>query len=286
MSRLDGIADVHPKPLVSVCIPTYRGAAHLQAAINSVLEQSLSDLELIVIDDNSPDSTQELMTGYADPRIRYLRNPENLGPEGNWNRCLYEAHGQYLKVLPQDDLLYPNTLARQVRVLEDNSNGDIALVFGSRTILDADGQVIMRRGYPRGKEGRVAARELIRRCVRYGTNLIGEPGAVLMRKSLADTTGRFDGDIPYVIDLDYWVRLLAYGDGYYLPDPVSAFRVSSGSWSVAIGSRQSAEYTRFIAKLRESMDTQITPLDALMGNLLARLNNVLRLLFYKRALLR
>ena len=268
------------KPLVSVCIPTYRGVAHLRAAIDSVLEQTLDNLELIVIDDNSPDGTAELVAEYSDPRIRYLRNPVNLGPEGNWNRCLSEARGIYFKLLPQDDLLYPDTLERQVRVLEQDRSESIALVFGARTILNAAGRSIMQRGYPGGKEGRVAARELVRRCVRYGTNLIGEPGSVLMRKSLANAVGPFDGSIPYVIDLDYWVRLLGHGDGYYLPEPIAAFRVSAGSWSVKIGGRQSIEFSVFIKKMRHLRGVEIGVFDALLGNTLARFNNLLRLVFY------
>ena len=60
-------------PQVSVCIPTYRGAAHIAPAVQSVLSQSLPDFELIVIDDNSPDETVDLVLGFADPRIRTLR---------------------------------------------------------------------------------------------------------------------------------------------------------------------------------------------------------------------
>ncbi|MCK7579239.1 MAG: AAC(3) family N-acetyltransferase [Chromatiales bacterium] len=85
-------------PLISVCIPTYRGAAHLPAAIDSVLEQTLSDFELVIIDDNSPDQTAEIVSAYSDSRIRYLRKSVNLGPEGNWNRCLAEARGTYFKL--------------------------------------------------------------------------------------------------------------------------------------------------------------------------------------------
>jgi glycosyltransferase involved in cell wall biosynthesis len=268
-------------PLISVCIPTYRGAAHLPAAIDSVLEQTLSDFELVIIDDNSPDQTAEIVSAYSDSRIRYLRNSVNLGPEGNWNRCLAEARGTYFKLLPQDDLLYPQSLARQAAVLDADTDSHIALVFGARDIVDCAGRIITRRGYPHGRNGALAAHELIRRCVRHGTNLIGEPGGVLFRKATADSVGYFDGSIPYVIDLDYWVRLLSYGEGYYLSDPVSAFRVASSSWSVAIGNSQSTEYSRFIAKVQGISGIEITLLDSLVGKLLAHVNNILRLIFYK-----
>lgn len=269
------------RPLVSVCIPTYLGEAHLAAAIDSVLGQSLTNLELVIIDDNSPDTTQRVVASYDDPRIRYQRNTRNLGPEGNWNRCLQVARGRYFKLLPQDDLLYPDTLQRQIEILEQDQDGRLALVFGARDIIDAKGRVMTRRGYPGGREGMIHATSLVRRCVRLGTNLIGEPGGVLMRKSLADQVGAFDASIGYIIDLDYWVRLLAHGNAYYMGNPVSAFRVSSGSWSVAIGGRQSEEYRHFIAKLRAQPEWGIGNLDALAGNLMARLNTLMRLAFYR-----
>ena len=81
-------------PRVSICIPTYKGERTLGAAIESVLAQTLTDFELVVIDDQSPDGTRELVAGFADVRIRYFRNETNLGPEGNWNRCLVEAEGK------------------------------------------------------------------------------------------------------------------------------------------------------------------------------------------------
>src|SRR5512134_2699028 len=123
----------NPTPTVSVCIPTYRGAAHVAAAIESVLRQSFTDFELIISDDNSPDATVEIAAGYKDARIRLLRNPRNLGAEGNWNRCLAAARGRYFKLLPQDDVLVADCLERQVAVLEQDDERRLALVFCART---------------------------------------------------------------------------------------------------------------------------------------------------------
>jgi glycosyltransferase involved in cell wall biosynthesis len=268
-------------PQVSVCVPTYLGAQHLPATINSVLEQSFGDFELVIIDDNSPDQTEQLVAKFHDPRIHYHRNRTNLGPEGNWNRCLQECKGQYFKLLPQDDLLYPDTLKRQVEILENDKKLQLALVFGKRNIIDTNDKVITQRGYPAGKEGFIPARQLIRRCVRFGTNLIGEPGGVLMRKSLTDRVGAFDGDISYVIDLDYWIRLLNFGNAYYLNEPVSTFRVFPGSWSVKIGTMQGKEYCQFINKLAKSSRHKINSIDCLMGKVNAHTNNIMRLIFYK-----
>jgi glycosyltransferase involved in cell wall biosynthesis len=215
--------------LVSVCIPTYRGSAFLAAAIDSVLSQSYPHHEIWILDDNSPDDTQVIVSRYSDPRIKYLRNPKNLGPGGNWNRCLEVAQGKYFKLLPHDDLLAPGCLEEQVSVLEDDSAGKIALVFGFRQIIDPSGRILMTRKLSRTKAGSINGLTLIKRCTRAGTNLIGEPGNALFRRELVGTVGSYDATNSYLVDLDYWFRILLHGEAYYTETKASSFRVVPGS---------------------------------------------------------
>lgn len=271
-------------PTLSVCIPTYRGEAYLGAAIESVLAQDYLDFELVVIDDNSPDQTAAIVSNYRDDRIRYIKNQINLGPEGNWNRCLEEARGKYVKLLPQDDVLAPTCLMQQVEILEQDSNESVALVFCARHIINQQGRIITKRGYPGGVAGHIPGQCAIKKSIRYGTNLIGEPGGVMFRKSLSDAIGKFDGSIPYIIDLDYWFRLLGQGSAYYLDAPLASFRVSSVSWSVAIGNRQRVDFKLFIDKCAANEKYGLTGLDVFIGKGMAMLNNYLRLLFYKFAI--
>jgi glycosyltransferase involved in cell wall biosynthesis len=268
-------------PAVSICIPTYKGAAHLRRAIRSVLAQSYSDFELLIIDDDSPDETSAVVAGFDDPRIRYIRNPRNVGAEANWNKCLEEARGRYFKLLPQDDALHSTCLEKQVAVLEADPREEVAIVFCARSIVDACDRVVMTRRYWNTRSGRIAGSTAIAACVARGTNVIGEPAGVLFRKSLATRIGRFDGSIPYVIDLDYWVRLLAHGAAHYLPESLASFRVSGGSWSVAIGSRQSAEFSRFIDKVVRTSGVAVPLRARIAGKFMARVNNGLRLLMYR-----
>lgn len=268
-------------PLVSICIPTFRGAETIGATIKSVLEQTFSDFELIVIDDVSTDNTQAVVAQFSDARLRYLRNERNLGPEGNWNRCLSEARGKYFKLLPHDDLLYPECLARQVAALDSDLDEQIALTFSARDVIGPSGKVLTRRGYPGALDGRIASHDILRACVRRGTNLIGEPGAVLMRKSLADRVGKFDGTNPYVIDLDFWFRMLAHGDAWYNPAPLAAFRVSRQQWSVVIGSGQSNDFRNFLIRTEAKCPLPLNAFDRFVGHFTPTLNNFARLLFYR-----
>lgn len=267
-------------PTVSVCIPTYMGAAHLGQTIDSVLAQRYADFELLIIDDHSQDGTGQLVAGYADPRIRYLRNARNLGAEANWNRCLDEARGRYFKLLPHDDLIAPDCLARQVAVLERDQAQAIALVYCARTVINAQGRAIMARGGGR-RAGPIPGPVLVRRSLRRGTNLIGEPGAVLFRRQLAREVGRFDASLPYVVDLDYWCRLLRHGEACYLPQPLASFRLSRAAWSVALARRQSADFRGLMERLADDPHYALGPAGRLAGHLMAGLNRRLRLALYR-----
>jgi len=264
-------------PVVTVAIPTYGGDRHLGAAIESVLRQTFTDFELVVIDDSSPDKTAAIVARFADPRLVYLRNARNLGPQGNWNRCLEVARGRYFKLLPHDDVLHPSCLERQVGVLDADADQRIALTFSARDVLGPDGRTITRRSYPGGREGVITGSKVMRDCVRRGTNLVGEPGAVMFRRSLADRVGQFDATNPYVIDLDYWFRLLGIGDAHYCPERLAGFRISGASWSVAIGARQGRDFREFA----ERVDSSATFWDHSVGRFAAYFNNLARLAFYR-----
>jgi glycosyltransferase involved in cell wall biosynthesis len=271
-------------PAVSVCIPTYRGAAHIAETIESALAQTFADFELVIVDDASPDETGQVVARYRDARLRYVRSESNAGVEENWNRCLRFARGRYFKLLPHDDLIAPECLSRQVAVLEADRDERLALVFCARRIIDSRSRALMTRRYPRSSSGAIPARAVLRNCIRSGANLLGEPGGLLFRTALASRVGAFDASLRIVTDLDYWFRLLLHGDAYYLPERLASFRVSQGAWSVAIGTAQDAEFRAFIAKVGTNPAYGLSALDMARGRLLARVNTLAKLLFYRLVL--
>jgi glycosyltransferase involved in cell wall biosynthesis len=273
------------EPLVSICIPSYRGAAFLPATIESVLQQTHRNFELWILDDASPDETEAVVRRFADPRIHFVRGERNVGPEENWNRCLRVATGKYYKLLPQDDLLAPGSLAEHVAVLESDVNEELALVFGSRLVIDHNGKPVFRRGWSAAVGERVQGRTLARRCVSAGTNLIGEPGNGLMRRSLTERIGNYSSEHPYMIDLDYWFRALTCGDAFYTAKPSSSFRISRGSWSVRLGRKQLEDFMGFVDKYAADASFGIRRIDKLLGFTRARLNTIGRAMVY-RSLLR
>src|SRR5512147_185345 len=108
------------KVLVSIGLPVYNGENFLEAAVRSVLSQSLDDLQLVISDNASTDRTAEICRDYAaaDPRVVYLRNETNLGAAPNYNRTFHESTGRYFKWLAHDDQMGPQYLERTVGALE------------------------------------------------------------------------------------------------------------------------------------------------------------------------
>lgn len=270
-------------PVVSVAIPVFNGEPYLAQAIESVLGQTFNDFELIICDNASSDRTIEIAQSYADPRIRILRSPTNIGFGPNWNRCLGEASGRYIKILPHDDLLHPRCLEEQVSILDGDTAGKIALVFSARRIIGPSGRSIMTRSLGHGRS-QFSGLAMARQTARKGTNPIGEPGAVLFRSSSARAAGQFNERRPFVIDIDYWLRLLKHGDASYLPETLASFRVSSSSHSVRILRRQALEFTAFLRDLSESGLYSLSKTEIALGAATASANCVGRALFYRFAI--
>ena len=121
-------------PRVSVIIPTYNRANMVGDAVQSVLEQSYADWELIVVDDGSQDNTRDVLADYSDPRIRYIYQ-ENRKLPGARNTGIRAGTGEYVAFLDSDDLFTPGKLERQVAVLDRSP--DVGLVASGWTEVDA-----------------------------------------------------------------------------------------------------------------------------------------------------
>jgi hypothetical protein len=124
-------------PVVSVIMPTWNGERFLRPAIDSILNQTLTDFELIVIDDGSTDSTPRILTDYKDDRLVVLTNEHNLGIAGATNRGLAAARGEYVALQDHDDISLPQRFQVQVEYLD--SHPEIALVGSGATLIDQDG---------------------------------------------------------------------------------------------------------------------------------------------------
>lgn len=209
-------------PPVSVCIPTYNYARFLPEAIESILRQTFTDFELLIIDDGSTDDTAAVVQKFAaqDARIRFRINNPNLGMVNNWNLCLREARGEFIKFVFADDYLAsPQALQEMLAPLLADSS--ISLVASARNLVDAESQVLQVRSCF-GKSTILPGHQVIRRCLVAGRNLIGEPTVVLFRKQTA--ARGFNPAYRQIVDLEMWCHLLEQGRLAYLSEPLCAFR--------------------------------------------------------------
>lgn len=271
------------EPLISVCIPSYNSERFIAATLESILTQTLTDFEIVIADDKSTDDTLSIIKEFADPRIRLIQNDENLGLGGNWNKVLSCARGKYVKLLGDDDLLYPECLARQVNVLEAPANSAVVLAVCNREVINARNEVVMRRRFPFGP-GLVNGRKLIRNSVRWGSNLIGEPVVGLFRRQDLNRNAMCDPSNPYVIDLALWAELLKRGDAFIDVDYLAGFRISPARTSARIGRRQAAYFRDFVRAMRRDSFYRLSLFDTMPGYILSAQWCLLRNLFiYSRS---
>lgn len=123
----------------SICIPAYK-SQHLQACIQSILDQTVEDFELILLNDRSPQPVEEVVKGFSDPRIRYFCNEKNVGAYHlvqNWNKCMDLSQGEYLVIMGDDDLLEPNYLEEFLRLIERYP--DLNVYHCRSQIIDEEG---------------------------------------------------------------------------------------------------------------------------------------------------
>ncbi|WP_420751543.1 glycosyltransferase family 2 protein [Rhodococcus sp. O3] len=267
------------RPKLSVVIPAYNNAPFIEATVESVLAQDFGDFELIIADHSSPDGTADLLHKYEDdPRVTLLSTPAGGGAPRNWQRVTAEATGEYVKLVCGDDLLYPGALSAQVAALDAHPSA--VAVASQRDILDARGEKMIGGRGLQGLSGLVPGAEAIRRTVRLGTNVFGEPMCVTMRRDVLERAGGWDGRFPYLIDMASYSKVLFHGDLYALRQVVGGFRVSAGQWSVALvaeQARQAKAYHRWVA---EELPGGLRAADVWKGNRRAELSALQRRVFY------
>lgn len=253
-------------PRVSVVVPAYRNLEYLSATLDSILCQDYDDYELVVADHSSGDGTEALLARYADhPRVRVLSpTPAGGGALANWNRVSEQARGQFVKLVCGDDLISSTALREQVQALD--SHPGAVLVASRRDLIDASGRVVIRGRGLDGLEGLIPGREAIRRSVRAGSNIFGEPACVMFRREVLAREGGWDNSFPYLIDQATYARILLHGDFVALPRTLASFRISATQWSVRLTNQQAEQAQGFHRALRARMPDLLSARDVTVGN--------------------
>ncbi|WP_138429435.1 glycosyltransferase family 2 protein [Fodinibius saliphilus] len=132
------------KPLVTIGIPTYnRADGYLKNALESALQQTYPNIEIIVSDNCSPDNTEKLINSYKDERIKYFKHKKNIGANNNFNFCVEKANGMYFHMLHDDDLIDPDFIETCIGKVD--SKPDAGLIRTGMRIIDGNGFLIAKR---------------------------------------------------------------------------------------------------------------------------------------------
>ncbi|MDQ0633323.1 glycosyltransferase involved in cell wall biosynthesis [Arthrobacter pascens] len=253
-------------PKVSIVIPAYNNVQYIEETLESVLNQSFDDYEVVIADHSSIDGTAEVIARFADhPKVRVLSpTPTGGGAQANWNRVSQAATGEYLKLVCGDDLIARDALAHQVEALE--SNPGAVIVSSLRDLVDADGRLFLKGRGLQGVSGRVSGRQAIRATVRAGSNIFGEPACSLFRRDILAKEGWWDNTHPYLIDEATLARICRHGDFVALRESLASFRISASQWSVRLARQQSDQAISFHHRLREDDPTLLSRFDVILGN--------------------
>jgi glycosyltransferase involved in cell wall biosynthesis len=253
------------RPEISICIPTYNGEKYIARTIQSVLDQTFSNFEIIVSDDGSTDRTLEIVRSFNDPRIVRIDSLSKVGAEANWNNSVANARADLIKLICQDDVLYRHCLQTEFEAMSVSANQDVTFCFSLRDFVTPKNRFIKGRRIANSDQKKLSRTQMLRRIVRSGGNPIGEPMAVTFRKTAFERAGKFHGD--YVIDLNMWVGLLDVGSALFIPSRLSAFRISKTSWTSSLKKSQFGTVNSLAKKIRRENKDSVSSIDLVRGQI-------------------
>ena len=224
---------------ISIVIPAYNVGAYIGETIQSALDQTLGDFELIVVDDGSTDETAEVAAGFSDPRIRLIRQT-NQGSSAARNRGLEACSGRYVCFLDGDDLWVRDKLELQAGWLDTHPETD--LIFGASQVVEADGGDAGRSVFRH--PGAHSFESMMREDV------IGNGSSQMARRDVVERAGRFDVTLNASVDHDLWLRiaLLREGNVHGMGRTVTLYR-RRGQQISSDWQRKEASWTRLMKKL-------------------------------------
>ena len=213
-------------PLISVIMAAYNASAYIRAAINSILNQSEQDFELIIVNDGSTDDTEAIVKSYASDKIRYYINPENLGISKTRNRAIEMARGEYIAIADSDDISHPQRLEIQAIFLAKHPQ--IGVV--SARIKNFKDKSRWSKKYQAGIIKAIHSPEQIRSRLIFGTT-VPDPVAMIRKNLFAQHNLSYDTDLPVSQDFKLFLHLGLVTDMAILASELLLYRIHPGNMS-------------------------------------------------------
>lgn len=262
---------------VSICIPTYNGEKYIKKTIESILNQTFDNYEVIIVDDGSTDNTINIIKSYNNPKFKIISKEKSKGMVYNWNRCFDYADGKYILFLFQDDIITPNCLEEKVNVMDNND--EIVFSYSASAIIDENDRVRLIRKYHR-KRKIFYGKNQIKKSFYLSKNIYGEPSNILFRKSICDMSDKFCTNLNYTPDIEYSLRISKFGKVAYINKTLTRFRISSSSMT-----RKLFKNYRNIIKDDEMFinefikNNRVNIIEILIHRVMTRIRSFLKILF-------
>lgn len=199
------------KPFISICIPAYKRVTYLQRLLQSIVNQTYADYEVIITDDSPDDTVKELVESFSGSiLITYLKNIPAAGTPGNWNIAMQKANGEWIKLMHDDDwFVLPTSLQKFADAAANTKN---SFIFSAcNNIYSSTGRAV--NEFLTGWKKEMLEDSTLNL---FYQNVIGHPSTVMHRK---DDQVIYDTQFKWVVDIDFYVRYLQKHKGYiYIPE--------------------------------------------------------------------
>ncbi|ULT22456.1 glycosyltransferase [Sphingobacterium sp. E70] len=193
-------------------MPAYNAGKYIKESISSILNQTYTHFELLIINDGSTDNTLEIISGFSDQRIRVINNAQNMGLLYTRNLALIEVNTEFIAIMDSDDVAMPERLAIQLKELYDNPN--IALIGSQASMIDENGKIIQEKMYP------VIDEELLKASIPFYNAFVHS--SVMIRSNVLRDLGGYKED--YAEDYDLFLRAATQYRIKNLPDILIHYR--------------------------------------------------------------
>jgi len=229
------------KPLVSICIPTHNRPDFLKQALQSALNQTYKNIEIVISDNSDNDETQKYVDSMKDKRINYYRSASNLAFFLNINMAAQFAHGTYIKYLLDDDLLKPDCVSKMVKVLEQNPK--VGVVMAPLEIINEKSLPIQPRFYFFKKMKylyKYTNKDLYIQKEKIMNDFLTTiypcciPTGIMFRRSLFRSVKGLNRIFKYISDLELCMNFATKMDFFYINEFLSSWRYSQQSGTVSI----------------------------------------------------
>ncbi len=261
-------------PLVSICIPTYNGEKYLEETLHSIELQTYKNIEVIISDDQSKDSTLTICEKFKRekniPVHIYSHQPGGIG--ANWNYCIERSNGEYIKFLFQDDVMEPDCIAVMLDYLQKNN---VQIVVSKRKIIDQNSDEVTTGKWfedygdlqiPAGlyyedfykfTKHSFKALDFNRYIIH---NIIGEPIVSLFSRKIFKKVGKFDESLIQILDYIFYLKVLKKYSIGMINKKLVSFRIHNEQTSAANQKNNVEEYKYigkfFIFNFRKNIDVQ------------------------------